>query len=90
MIIGAPEFDDALCVRNARDLGALVVSVDYRLAPEHPYPAGPDDGIAVTTWLLENAERELGSARLITGGESAGGYMAAAVLLRARDAAKPR
>jgi acetyl esterase len=61
------------------------VSVDYRLAPEHPFPAGPDDGIAVTRWLLDNGGAEFGSERLLMGGESAGGYMAAAVLLRIRD-----
>ena len=70
-----------------------VVSVDYRMAPEHPYPAGPDDGVAVAAWLLEHGEDEFGSARILTGGESAGGYMAAAVLLRIRDElrrARPR
>jgi len=67
------------------DPRVTVVSVDYRLAPEHPYPAGPDDGVAVATWLLEHAEAELGPARFVLGGESAGGYMAAAVLLRMRD-----
>ena len=54
-----------------------VVSVDYRMAPEDPYPAGPDDGVAVAAWLLEHGEDEFGSARILTGGESAGGYMAA-------------
>jgi acetyl esterase/lipase len=85
MITGSPEMNDVTNQQIARQHGCAVVSVDYRLAPEDPYPAGPDDGIAVTKWLLENAEREFGSGRLITGGESAGGYMAAAVLLRARD-----
>ena len=69
----------------ARRTGMAVVSVDYRMAPEHPYPAGPDDGVAVAAWLLEHGEDEFGSARILTGGESAGGYMAAAVLLRIRD-----
>src|SRR5690606_4966418 len=50
-----------------------------------PYPAGPDDGVAVAAWLLEHGADELGSARILIGGESAGGYMAAAVLLRIRD-----
>jgi acetyl esterase len=85
MIIGKPEMSDLgnkrLCDRHA----LAVVSVDYRLAPEHPFPAGPDDGVAVARWLLEHGEEEFGSARLLTGGESAGGYMAAAVLLRIRD-----
>jgi len=85
MILGAPEMNDPLNLDLCRRFGLAVVSVDYRLAPEHPYPAGPDDGVAVARWLLDNAERELGSARLLTGGESAGGYMAAAVLLRVRD-----
>jgi len=85
MILGAPEMNDAANLELCRGFGVAVVSVDYRLAPEHPFPAGPDDGTAVAAWLVENAEREFGSARLLTGGESAGGYMAAAVLLRARD-----
>lgn len=85
MVLGAPEMSDLGNQATARDHRVAVVSVDYRLAPEHPYPAGPDDGVAVAAWLLEHAESELGSARLLTGGESAGGYMAAAVLLRIRD-----
>jgi len=85
MITGAAVMNDISNRELARSHGLAVVSVDYRLAPEHPFPAGPDDGVAVAAWLLENAERELGSARLLTGGESAGGYMAAAVLLRVRD-----
>jgi len=85
MITGSPEMNDVPNRELARQHGLAVVSVDYRLAPEDPYPAGPDDGVAVAAWLVENAERELGSARLLTGGESAGGYMAAAVLLRVRD-----
>ncbi len=85
MILGAPEMNDPANLELSRRLGVAVVSVDYRLAPEHPYPAGPDDGVAVAAWLVENARREFGSERLLVGGESAGGYMAAAVLLRARD-----
>jgi acetyl esterase len=85
MITGSAEMNDVMNLDLTRRHGLAVVSVDYRLAPEHPYPAGPDDGIAVAAWLIEHAECELGSARLLTGGESAGGYMAAAVLLRVRD-----
>jgi acetyl esterase/lipase len=85
MILGAPEMNDPANLELSRRFEIAVVSVDYRLAPEHPYPAGPDDGTAVAAWLLEHAEREFGSSRLLVGGESAGGYMAAAVLLRARD-----
>ncbi|HZJ26145.1 MAG TPA: alpha/beta hydrolase [Acidimicrobiia bacterium] len=85
MIIGAPEMGDPSNMVLCDRFGMAVVSVDYRLAPEHPYPAGPDDGVAVAEWLLEHAERELGSSRLLVGGESAGGYMSAVVLLRMRD-----
>jgi acetyl esterase len=85
MMIGAPEMSDYSSVDLRDRFGVAVVSVDYRLAPEHPYPAGPDDGVAVAAWLLANGEAEFGSSRLIVGGESAGGYMAAAVLLRIRD-----
>jgi acetyl esterase/lipase len=85
MMLGAPEMNDVGNLALARDHGLAVVSVDYRLAPEHVFPAGPDDGVAVAAWLLEHAEAELGSGRFILGGESAGGYMAAAVALRVRD-----
>lgn len=85
MILGDPEMNDlgnaAMCER----FGLVVVSVDYRMAPEHPFPAGPDDGLAVASWVLDNARAEWGTDRLLIGGESAGGYMAAAVLLRIRD-----
>jgi acetyl esterase/lipase len=85
MIMGAPEMNDTGNLALMKDHGLAVVSVDYRLAPEHPFPAGPDDGVAVAAWLLEHAEAEFGSGRLLLGGESAGGYMAAAVALRIRD-----
>lgn len=85
MITGAPEMNDVANVELARRHGLAFVSVDYRLAPEHPYPAGPDDGVAVAGWLLEHANEVYGTDRIIIGGESAGGYMSAAVLLRVRD-----
>ena len=85
MILGAPEMNDLANARLCEHFGLAVVSVDYRLAPEHPYPAGVDDCVAVAAWLLEHAEDELGSRRLVLGGESAGGYLAAAVTLRIRD-----
>lgn len=85
MMIGAPEMSDYSSVDLRDRFGMAVVSVDYRLAPEHPHPAGPDDGVAVADWLLAHGEREFGSSRLILGGESAGGYMSAIVLLRIRS-----
>jgi len=85
MILGAPEMNDVANLELSRRTGMAVVSVDYRMAPEFPFPAGPDDGVAVAAWLLEHGTDEFGSDRILTGGESAGGYMAAAVLLRIRD-----
>ncbi len=71
----------------AHDSGAVVISVEYRLAPEHPYPAGLDDCEAVTRWAVAHAGRFDLSPRLVAvAGESAGGNLAAAVSLRARDA----
>jgi acetyl esterase len=62
-----------------------VVSVDYRLAPEHPFPAGPDDCEAAARWLVEHAAAEFGSERLLIGGESAGAHLSVVTLLRLRD-----
>lgn len=85
MVIGAPEMNDGANLALMRRHGVAVISVKYRLAPEHPHPAGPDDGMAVLRWVLDHGVERLGTDRVILGGESAGGYMAAAVLLRARD-----
>jgi acetyl esterase len=85
MVRGTPEASDAANLALARRHRCAVVSVDYRLAPEHPHPAGPDDGVAVAAWLLDHAGAEFGTERLVIGGESAGAYMTAAVTLRVRD-----
>jgi acetyl esterase/lipase len=85
MVAGAPEMMDIPNRQLVRNFGLAVVSVDYRKAPEHPWPAGPDDGVAVAEWLLANAEKEFGSSRILIGGESAGGYMTAITALRIRD-----
>jgi acetyl esterase len=69
----------------ADTVNLAVVSVDYRLSPEHPYPAGPDDCEAAALWVVEHARAELGSDRLVIGGESAGAHLAAVTLLRLRD-----
>jgi len=84
-VTGSPEMTDLLHEMLSKELNLAFVSVDYRLAPEHPYPAGPDDCEAAALWVLEHAERELGSAWLLIGGESAGAHLAACTLLRLRD-----
>ncbi|HEY4396907.1 MAG TPA: alpha/beta hydrolase [Acidimicrobiia bacterium] len=84
-VTGSPEMTDLLHEMLSKELKLAFVSVDYRLAPEHPYPAGPDDCEAAAVWLLEHAEPELGSDRLLIGGESAGAHLAACTLLRMRD-----
>ncbi|MDX6465196.1 MAG: acetyl esterase [Gaiellaceae bacterium] len=84
--IGAPDLHDADLSRLARQTGLVVASVEYRLAPEHPYPAAPDDCEDVALWLLERGAAELGAPALISiGGESAGAHLAAVTMLRLRD-----
>jgi acetyl esterase len=84
-VLGSSRAQDPLLWKMASEGSVAVVSVDYRLAPEHPYPAGPDDCEDVALWLVENAEAEFGASRLVIGGESAGGHLAALTLLRLRD-----
>jgi acetyl esterase/lipase len=85
--VGAHDLQDLRLQRLARDTGLTVVSVGYRLAPEHPYPAGPDDCEAAALWLLGGEGRSVagGGAALAIGGDSAGGHLAAVTLLRLRD-----
>ncbi|WP_136193070.1 alpha/beta hydrolase [Actinomyces procaprae] len=87
---GSPAQDHLLCSRIARELSILVVSVDYRLAPAHPYPAALDDADAVLRWLGHRAD-DLGvdPARIAVGGASAGGGLAAALAQRALDEGIP-
>jgi acetyl esterase/lipase len=66
-------------------LGVAVVSVDYRLAPEHPWPAAPDDCETAALWLADNAEARFGTTRLAVIGFSAGATLAVSTLLRLRD-----
>jgi acetyl esterase/lipase len=85
MVSGSAELMDIPNSQLANEYGVVVVSVGYRKAPEHPWPAGPDDGVAVAGWLLDNTRSEFGTDRMLIGGESAGAYMTAAVALRVRD-----
>jgi acetyl esterase/lipase len=84
-VLGGADMQDPKLERIADNTGLAVVSVEYRLAPEHPYPAGPDDCEAVALWLARNAKAEFGTDCLTIGGESAGAHLAAATLLRLRD-----
>jgi acetyl esterase/lipase len=83
--IGAARSGDATNAEMARDASVVVVSIDYRLAPEHPFPAGPDDCEAAALWLVEHARAEWGTERLLIGGGSAGAHLSALTLLRLRD-----
>jgi len=89
-VMGTPEVENEVCSRIALDLGVLVVNVSYRLAPEHPFPAGLDDCYTALAWLHEQAD-ELGidPDRVAIGGASAGGGMAASLAQMAHDRGGP-
>lgn len=86
-VLGAEDLQDPRLDRLAHDTGLAVVSVGYRLAPEDPYPAGPDDCEAAALWLLGDEGRDaIGAGGPIAiGGDSAGGHLTAATLLALRD-----
>ena len=85
-VIGNLDQDNASCERMALGSGLPVVSVDYRLAPEHPFPAPADDSFAVYRWLADGkSDLEIDPGRIVVTGVSAGGALAAAVALMARD-----
>jgi acetyl esterase len=90
-VIGDLDSHDVVCRQLAVSGALIVISVDYRLAPEHKFPAAADDAIAATKWIAANA-RELGidASRLSIGGDSAGGNLAAVVALTARDGNGPK
>ena len=89
-VLGSLTTHHGVCANIARLSGCVVCSVDYRLAPEHRFPAALDDAWAATTWIAEHAE-ELGgrAGALAVGGDSAGGNLAAVCALRARDTGLP-
>lgn len=76
--------DDERNTRRADATGLVVVSVDYRLSPENPWPAAPDDCATAAEWLIAHAPERFGTDRLLLGGFSAGATLVAATLLRLR------
>jgi len=86
LVLGAAAMDDVLCGETARQTGVTIVSVDYRLAPRHPYPAAIDDAHAAWLWMQRRRD-ELGldADRIAIGGQSAGGGLAASLVQRVHD-----
>lgn len=86
LVLGAAAMDDVLCGETARQTGVTIVSVDYRLAPRHPYPAAIDDAHAAWLWMQRRLD-ELGldADRIAIGGQSAGGGLAASLVQRVHD-----
>lgn len=83
-VLGAADQQDRLLEIIADATSLTAISVEYRLAPENPYPAGPDDCEAAARWVVANL-KDFGGAKLATGGESAGAHLAALTILRLRD-----
>ena len=85
-ILGKPEQDDPLCIQYVRELGINVVSVDYRIAPEHPFPAGLNDSYNALKWIYSNGSQlGMDANRIAIGGDSAGGGLAATLAQYAYD-----
>jgi acetyl esterase/lipase len=85
LIMGSADQGDDMLERIADATGLASVSVEYRLAPAHPYPAAWDDSESAAAWLAKNLKAEFGGDRLAIGGESAGATLAVPVLVRMRD-----
>ncbi|HEV8395126.1 MAG TPA: alpha/beta hydrolase [Vicinamibacterales bacterium] len=89
-VLGGLDMVDRTCRALANGSGCVVISVDYRLAPEHPFPAAADDAFAATQFVAEHAaDFGIDPSLIAVGGDSAGGNLATVVALRARDAGGP-
>jgi acetyl esterase len=84
--IGSIQTHDNLCRSLAAKSGVMVLSLDYRLAPEHPFPAAPDDALDTLRWVIANAAKlGIDGSRIALGGDSAGANLAAVTAIEARD-----
>jgi acetyl esterase len=89
-VIGDLDSHDVVCRKLADEAELIVIAVDYRLAPEHKFPAAFDDALTATKWIAAHAlELGIDTSRLIVGGDSAGGNLAAVVAIAARDGEGP-
>src|ERR1700752_2263734 len=85
-VIGNLDSHDVVCRKLAHEGELIVISVDYRLAPEHKFPAAPEDAIAATKWVADNAKQlSVDAARIVVGGDSAGGNLAAVTAIALRE-----
>lgn len=90
-VVGDLDSHDGVCRRIANLSGVVVISVDYRLAPEYPFPAAHDDAYEAAVWVAQHADDlQIDPKRIAVGGDSAGGNLAATVSIRARDLGTPK